>query len=151
MADAFEQKLDLHFFIEHYDTVASLDAARRTVHDAATRQIIYAAIGIATVALAALSWILSPFVTLLWLVIGGAIGAYYANWQQGIARKVARIQSSCSDIPRVQTLARRYKNTAIARQELEAVQRTVQAFFGDMSPNSHLTGIFSIIQMQINI
>jgi hypothetical protein len=27
----------------------------------------------------------------------------------------------------------------------------VQAFFGDMSPNSHLTGIFSIIQMQINM
>lgn len=151
MVEAFEQKLDLHFFIEHYDSVASLDTARRALHDASTQNIIYAAIGIAAVALAALSWVLSPLVTVLWLLIGGGMGAYYHNWQQSIARNVARIHASCSDIMRVQMLARRYKNTAIARQELEAVQRTVQAFFGDMSPNSHLTGIFSIIQMQINV
>lgn len=151
MAEALEQKLDLKFFIEHYDTVVQLDTCRKALHDNNTRYMMYAAIGIATVALAALSWVLSPIITLVWLGVGGGIAAYYQAWQQRLSRQERSILAACCDIPRVQALARRYKNTTIAKYELESVQRTVQAFFGDMSPNSHLTGIFSIIQMQINM
>lgn len=151
MAEAFEQLQDLKFFVEHYDTVATYDALRGQLHDKNSQYIVYAAVGMAAVALAALSWVLSPVVTVLWLVVGGAIVAYYNSWQQGIAQRVKKITTACGDIPRVMALARRYKNTSIAKYELESVQRTVQAFFGDMSPNSHLTGIFSIIQMQISM
>jgi hypothetical protein len=42
----------------------------------------------------------------------------------------------------------RYHSKEIAAM-LELYQRTVKAFFGDMSPTSHLTGIFTIIQMQV--
>lgn len=38
--------------------------------------------------------------------------------------------------------------TALDVRELTAARAPD---FGDMSPNSHLTGIFSIIQMQINV
>lgn len=151
MAEAFEQMQDLKFFLEHYDTVASYDTVRAQLHDKNTNYIVYAAVGMAAVALAALSWVLSPVVTVLWLVVGSAIAAYYHSWQQGIDYKVKKMTSACCDIPRVIALARRYKNTTIAKYEHEAVHRIVQAFFGDMSPNSHLTGIFSIIQMQINM
>jgi len=151
MAEAFEQTQDLKYFIEHYDTVAQYDILRAQVHDKNTQYIVFASVGIAAVALAALSWVLSPVVTVLWLVVGAAIAGYYSSWQQGVAQRVTRMTAACCDIPRVMALARRYKNTIIAKYELESVQRVVQAFFGDMSPNSHLTGIFSIIQMQINM
>jgi hypothetical protein len=39
----------------------------------------------------------------------------------------------------------------IAKRELESHKRTVKAFFGDMSPTSHLSGIFAVIQTHINI
>ncbi|MFM2032212.1 MAG: hypothetical protein RLZZ297_977 [Chloroflexota bacterium] len=45
----------------------------------------------------------------------------------------------------------RYKSKEIAKRELEEHKRVVKAFFGDMSPLSQITGVFSLIQMHINL
>lgn len=153
MVFAHEQIDDLTVFVEHVDTVLALPALQQKLHTELTQRAILAAIAAVTVALAVLSaWVFTPWLVLLWLVIGAVAALSYRTRQQEQLLAYTRMAKSCEkDFDRVRGMLQRYKSKEIAKRELEEHKRVVKAFFGDMSPLSQITGIFSVIQMHINL
>lgn len=151
MVAAYEQVDDLKYFIEHIDTVTAYTVFQSQVHVDSAQKTIQYTVAIATSGLAALGWVLSPWLTLVLVVVGIMGIVWYTQTQQQRAQKLRQLYKKCDNHQRVLSLQPRYKNKEIARNLLEQQQRTVKAFFGDMSPTSHLTGIFTVIQMQVNL
>jgi len=151
MVYSYEQVDDLKYFIEHIDTVTAYTAFQSQVHVDSAQKTIQYTVAIATSGLAALGWVLSPWLTLVLVVVGIMGIVWYTQTQQQRAQKQRQLYKKCDNHQRVLSLQPRYKNKEIARNLLEQHQRTVKAFFGDMSPTSHLTGIFTVIQMQVNL
>ncbi|MFM2308556.1 MAG: hypothetical protein RLY87_676 [Chloroflexota bacterium] len=151
MATAYEQIDDLQYFIEHIDIVQTLPALHQRVHTDITRRAILGAIaGVMVTLCIASAWAVAPFLMPVWLVLATVAGAIYLANQRRHADAQTRATKTCDDVDRVRVLLARYKSKEIAKRELEEHKRTVKAFFGDMSPTSHMTGIFSVIQMHIH-
>lgn len=151
MVYAYEQVDDLKYFSEHIDTVTAYTALQSQVHVDSAQKTIQYTMALATSGLAALGWVLSPWLTLVLVVVGITLIVWYTQTQQQRAQKLRQLHKKCDNHQRVLSLQPHYKNKEIARDLLEQHQRTVKAFFGDVSPTAHLTGIFTVIQMQVNL
>jgi uncharacterized membrane protein len=149
MVYAYEQIDDLKYFIEHIDTVQAVAQLHAQIHVSNAQKTIQYTLAIATSAIVGLSWVLSPWLSLVLLVVGVALIVWYTQTQQQCAQKLHSLAKKCDNHQRVISMQPRYHSKEMARAMLEHNQRTVKAFFGDMSPTSHLTGIFTIIQMQV--
>ena len=152
MVSSYEQIDDLQYFIEHVDLVQSLPAFQQRVHTVSARRAVLVALAgvMVTLSLAA-AWVGTPLLIPLWLVLAVGAGGIYLSMQRRHAEALTRAIKPCDDVDRVRVLLTRYKSKEIAKRELEEHKRVVKAFFGDMSPLSQITGIFSVIQMHINL
>jgi hypothetical protein len=151
MAYAYEQLDDLKYLIDHADVPARLEASRAKIHAKATRQMVVGAVAVATVSLAtAVAVLTNPWLALVPLVVGIAVGMGYNQQQNDATTQYADAKKSCDSL-RVQSLLARYQSLLLAKREYEHLHRIVKAFFGDISPSTHLTGVFAIIQMQMEV
>ena len=151
MAYAYEQLDDLKYLIDHADVPAQITAARAQMHAKSVRQLVYGAVAVATVSLAAAVAVLTnPWLALVPLVVGIAVGMGYDQQQNAATTQYDAAKKSCDSL-RVQSLLARYQSLLLAKREYEHLHRIVKAFFGDISPSTHLTGVFAIIQMQMEV
>jgi Flp pilus assembly protein TadB len=88
MVYAYEQIDDLKYFIEHIDTVQAVAKLQAQIHVSNAQQTIQYTLAIATSAIVALSWVLSPWLSLVLLVVGVALIVWYTQIQQQRAQKL---------------------------------------------------------------
>jgi hypothetical protein len=84
------------------------------------------------------------------VVVGIAVGMGYDQQQHALATQYEAAQKTCDSV-RIRALLARYQSLALAKREYEHLHRVVKAFFGDISPSTHLTGVFAIIQMHMEV
>lgn len=151
MAYAYEQLDDLKYLTDHGEVPAHLDALRAQMHAKSTKQMILGAVVVAAVSLAAvMALLLSPWLAIVPVVVGIAVGMGYDQQQHALAAQYEAAQKTCDSV-RVRALLARYQSLPLAKREYEHLHRVVKAFFGDISPSTHLTGVFAIIQMHMEV
>jgi hypothetical protein len=152
MVHAYESIDDANFYLTHCESVTQLDALRAKAHLPITQNAVLSAIaGVTLAALIPSAVLVSPLLSVPLGLAGVVSGLVYRAAQQRHHERINRLALLCPDVNRVRTLQSRFHTKEIARRELENHKRTVKAFFGDMSPTSHLSGIFAVIQMHISV
>ena len=152
MVHAYESIDDANFYLTHCETITQLDALQAAAHTPIAQKSIYLAItGVTLAALIPSAVLVSPVLAIPCAIAGVVAGFVYCAAQRRHAEQIKRTAALCPDSNRVRCLQSRFHTKEIAKRELESHKRTVKAFFGDMSPTSHLSGIFAVIQMHINI
>lgn len=150
MVQAYEQLDDLKYLIEHHDHLVRLDVLPAQVHTAGTRQRMLGLLAVAGVSLAAAMTMLSPWLALVPIVAAVAVASTYVQQQDQLGRQRDDLIKK-NDGVRLRALLGRYKSVDIAKREYEMHHRVVKAFFGDISPSQHLTGVFAVIQMELGV
>ncbi|RLT31576.1 MAG: hypothetical protein DWI54_04200 [Chloroflexi bacterium] len=152
MVHAYESIDDANFYLTHCDTITKLDSLLAAAQTPIAQKSIYLAIAALTLAgLIPTAVLISPLLAIPWAIAGVVAWLVYRAAQQRHADTIKRTTALCADSNRVRFLQARFHTKELAKRELESHKRTVKAFFGDMSPSSHLSGIFAVIQMHINI
>ena len=151
MVHAYESIDDANFYLTHCETIAQLDPLQAAAHTIAQKSIYLAITGVTLAALIPSALLVSPVLAIPCAIAGVVAGFVYRAAQRRHAERVKRTAALCADSNRVRCLQARFRTKELAKRELESHKRTVKAFFGDMSPTSHLSGIFAVIQMHINI